>query len=380
MKRKLVNLGIGVAALAALAVLVPARADIIIPTTGKLSDVRLYNPSYVSVDGTIDGQAYTLAAHQTLEFTEQAGRIVIVPGTDSAGNQYPNPVVDIETGENGLMAAPPLYTPDALTYAGQLFGVGTGATVLAVTGHEQSKIAVYTLAADGTLGQVLFEDLGPDSVTAFAPAQLFGDLDAGTTLGVEYVTGSGQAALVTTCSTGDERYQRMGDSSGTLLGGLYVSKWVKPAGKPLKLSAANGKLALGTFADVVAAYFLQDPNVSAAFNGDPGDCAAWLRGLVDGDLSNGELQGDKAFKEKGGVIYLKLNKKDAQKNVIDYPIPVTKVAGAPVVKAAISAGDAEAFMKGTLLPLIAKANGYHGNFDTSPKSYGALWARKKANW
>jgi hypothetical protein len=364
----------GAALSGALLIGTPARADLVAPTTGGQARVRVNNPSAVSVTDSINGQLYTLGAHQTVEETVDANRIVVVPGDDSMGNKFPDPVVDVETGQNGFISSPPLYTLDDLAYDGQLFGLGTGATLLAVSGNQQSRIAVYTLAPDGTLGSVLLKDLPPNSVTAFTPDQLFGALAPETTMGVEYVRGSGQAALVTRSSLGDERYQRTAKTPGTLLGRLFVDKWIKPPSKPLKLNAAESRIALTTLGRVLAEYAMtRDARVNLSFNGDVTAGAAWLAGLVDGDLSNGELYGNTPVKEKNGQVQLLVQKKN-NGALIEYRGLAEKVPDQPFLKITINATDGYEEFKQNLLPQIAKAMAYYENPNASPKTSGALWA------
>ncbi len=366
---------IGGALIGGLLVATPAQADITIPTTGNQAIVRVNNPSEVSVTDYINGQAYTIGAHQTVEETVQAPRIAIVPGADSQGNQYPDPIVDVETGQNGFISSPPLYTLDDLAYDGQLFGLGTGATLLAVTGHQASRIAVYTLGADGTLGQVIFKDLNADDVATFTPTQLFGTLAPGTTMGVEYVTGSGQAALVTSSPLGDERYQRMGTAPGTLLGRLYVDKWIKPSSKPLKLNPAQSFEAMKKFAQEIAAFSLQDPVYNATFRGNLEACTQWYLQFADGNPNNGELYGNIPIRVVNDRLSFESNKKDANKVNIPWPVPVKNVPGAPAVKFGPNAPGAYDLLRTTILPELAKEAGYGGNFNVSPKTtMGATWA------
>lgn len=376
---KLEQILAGAALSTALLIGTPANADIIAPTTSQ-AIVRVNNPSEVSVTDAINGQSYTIGAHQTVEETVQANRVVIVPGTDSMGDQYPDPVVDVETGQNGFISSPPLYTLDDLAYDGQLFGLGTGATLLAVTGDQQSKIAIYTLSADGTLGKVLLEDVAANSVAKFTPDQLFGQLDAETTIGVEYVSGSGQASLVTSSALGDEHYQRMAESPGTLLGRLFVDNYIKPSSKPLKLNKTESEIAFTKLGRVMAEYAMtHDARFNTVFNGDVDAGATWFAGLVDGDPSNGELYGSKPLKEKNGEIKFLVVKK-YNGTPIDYLGLDQKVKHKPFKKIIINTIDGYEELKQNILPQIAKAMGYYGNANVSPRNNGALWARKKANW
>ncbi len=379
------------AACLALLVAPAASADIILPTNGKQGEVRIYNPSEISVSGqfiTSDdgvsapaiGTPYSLNAHEVITFPTSNEQVRIVPDNDSEGNQLPDPVVDMETDENGFIASPPMYKTSDLTNTEQLFGLGTGADLYVVIGDSDSEVAISAIEPDGKVVDAKIMSFLKDSVNKVSLDKVLGTLPADTVAYVQFLSGSGVGTLAREESLGDTLYQKMAERPGNALGQLFTSKWIKPASKALKLTSAESDIAINNYSYELAEYAMaNDSRFSSTFN-NATDCADWFKQLIDGDRSNGELYGHKPIKEKNGAISFKVYKKDENHNQIDYLGLADKVRRKPFEKITISGGDGRAFFSETLIPGIAKGETYYEGFNTTPKKDGALWAHKKANW
>lgn len=349
----------------------PAKADIVVPTLGNQSEVRLYNPSEVSVNGAVNGQAYTLGAHQVLELAEQAGEIRIVPGTDSMGNQLPDPVVDVETGQNGFIASPPLYTRSDLTNAEDVYGrFSPGAKLGIETGGADVTAAVYAMQPDGRLIGLSLGTYPHDGLTTLDPQTLFGSLPDGAGIGIQFLQGTGRGVLMAQNSLGDERYEDLAPRATPMLGYYCVTKWMKPSSKPVKISAAETAGITGA----LSAYLIQDPQFRQKF-GDAATMEAVLQHWEDADPTNGSFAGAAPVKVVNGVLAL-------------FVTTATDVSGLNakrvngMMKVTVAAPDPYGFLQGALAPYVGTHwTQYYGTdaplLQARPN---AAWAKQKPNW
>ena len=353
----------------ALLVGTPARADIIAPTTGNQAIVRINNPSAVPVDGTINGQSYQVGAHQTIEMTEQAAQIRIVPGTDGMGNQYPDPVVDVETGQNGFISSPPLYTLSDLANTEDVYGqLPAGAKLGIETGGADVTAAIYAMQPDGRLINIALGSY-PDGAV-LDPQTLFGSLPDGAGIGIQFLQGSGRGVLMAQNGLGDEHYIDLTPRAMPMLGYYCVTKWMKPASKPVKLSLAE----TAGITDALSAYLLQDPLFKQKFY-DAATMKLVLLHWENTDPSDGSFTGSAPLKVANGVLSL-------------FVTPATDVSGLNakkangMVKITVGAPNPYGFVQEALAPFVGEHwTQYYGtNVPLLSARPHAAWTKQKPNW
>ncbi len=347
----------------------PANADIIVPTTGNPSEARIYNPSAVAVDGTINGQQYTIGPHQVFEFPEQATQIRIVPGTDSMGNKYPDPVVDVETGVNGFIASPPIYTLEDLANTEDVYGqLPTGAKLGIEAGGATVTAAIYATQPDGRLINVAI-GVYPDG-TVLDPQTVLGSLPDGAGIGIQFLQGSGRGVLMAQNSMGDEQYVDMAPRATPMLGYYCVTKWMKPASKPIKLSPAETT----GITDALSAYLLQDPLFKQKF-GDAATMKLVLLHWENSDPSDGSFAGGAPLKVANGALYLFVTRATDVSG-----LNAKKVNG--MMRITASVPNPYGFVQEALAPFVGEHwTQYYGtNAPLLSARPNAAWTKQKPNW
>jgi len=358
----------------------PVMANVVAPLKRVAGDnvvVRLYNPSEIAVTGEVNGAPYTLEAYNTEEFPITGDLVNVVPSDDSQGTQLPNPVVDVEQDMNGMISSPRLFTD--LTNTEQLVGPADG-TLEVLAGDAGATIAVGVTGSDGKMLDMGIYSIDPNGLETIDPSTI-APLASNYSLVVSFLQGSGVGTVVTSANN-DVTYTKLDERLGDMIAESLVSKWVKPSTskRGIRVYKDDAKDLLQHHVDLFAPYILQDPAYQSVFS-THAECADFLSGLVDGDLSNGELYGDYPLKVKNDQLKLIVYKKDANGKIDYYGLDSSAGRGKPRRKLAINVAEGEAFIK-RLLPYTVKDHGDYGGLNTSPVADDstAKWAKKKPNW
>jgi len=187
-----------------MAVAKPTQADVIAPLSRSSGDtvaVRLYNPSDITVTGSVNGQNYSLPAKNVEEFTVTGDTVAVVPSTDSENNKLPDPVVDVEQSKNGMIASPVLLSLEDLAATGTQVGP-MGDTLSFLSGADGATIDVYSFE-NGVTSAATRYTVAPDDMLS-VPLSLSG------TLCVDIISGSGAAVASKRSSLDDIQYWRLG--------------------------------------------------------------------------------------------------------------------------------------------------------------------------